>query len=304
MILTAFHGFCMALADSVPGVSGGTIAFILGFYDRFLDALHSLFGKDTAARKAALLYLLKLGAGWILGMGACVLALSKLFEAHIYFMSSLFLGLTLVSFPFVIRAEWESLRGQERFAPFAVFGALLVVLLTLLRANTMGVAIRFAGAPVWMLGYLFISGAAAITAMVLPGISGSTILLIAGVYLPAIQAIKAFLGLDLSVVPGLCALGFGVLAGIGLSIHAIRAALRKYRPQMVWFILGLMAGSLYAIIMGPAGLDTPQAPVSLQSFDFIGFALGAALLLGLELLRKWTVQQTASKTISQKRAAT
>ena len=304
MILTAFHGFCMALADSVPGVSGGTIAFILGFYDRFLDALHSLFGKDTAARKAALLYLLKLGAGWILGMGACVLALSKLFEAHIYFMSSLFLGLTLVSFPFVIRAERASLRGQERFAPFAVFGALLVVLLTLLRANTMGVAIRFAGAPVWMLGYLFISGAAAITAMVLPGISGSTILLIAGVYLPAIQAIKAFLGLDLSVVPGLCALGFGVLAGIGLSIHAIRAALRKYRPQMVWFILGLMAGSLYAIIMGPAGLDTPQAPVSLQSFDFIGFALGAALLLGLELLRKWTVQQTASKTISQKRAAT
>lgn len=304
MILTAFHGFCMALADSVPGVSGGTIAFILGFYDRFLDALHSLFGKDTAARKAALLYLLKLGSGWILGMGACVLALSKLFEAHIYFMSSLFLGLTLVSFSFVIRAEWESLRGQERFAPFAVFGALLVVLLTLLRANTMGVAIRFAGAPVWMLGYLFISGAAAITAMVLPGISGSTILLIAGVYLPAIQAIKAFLGLDLSVVPGLCALGFGVLAGIGLSIHAIRAALRKYRPQMVWFILGLMAGSLYAIVMGPAGLDTPQAPVSLQSFDFIGFALGAALLLGLELLRKWTVQQTASKTISQKRAAT
>lgn len=304
MILTAFHGLCMALADSVPGVSGGTIAFILGFYDRFLDALHSLFGKDTAARKAALLYLLKLGSGWILGMGACVLALSKLFEAHIYFMSSLFLGLTLVSFPFVIRAEWESLRGQERFAPFAVFGALLVVLLTLLRANTMGVAIRFAGAPVWMLGYLFISGAAAITAMVLPGISGSTILLIAGVYLPAIQAIKAFLGLDLSVVPGLCALGFGVLAGIGLSIHAIRAALRKYRPQMVWFILGLMAGSLYAIVMGPAGLDTPQAPVSLQSFDFIGFALGAALLLGLELLRKWTVQQTASKTISQKRAAT
>lgn len=63
MILTAIHGFCMALADSVPGVSGGTIAFILGFYDRFLDALHSLFGRDAAARKSAILYLLKLGVG-------------------------------------------------------------------------------------------------------------------------------------------------------------------------------------------------------------------------------------------------
>ena len=65
MILTAIHGFCMALADSVPSVSGGTIAFILGFYDRFLDALHSLFGKDNAARRAAIVYLLKLGAGWV-----------------------------------------------------------------------------------------------------------------------------------------------------------------------------------------------------------------------------------------------
>ena len=290
MILTAIHGFCMALADSVPGVSGGTIAFILGFYDRFLNALHSLFGKDADARKSAVIYLLKLGLGWIFGMGACVLTLSRLFEAHIYFMSSLFLGLTLASFPFVLRAEKKSLRGQERYAPFALFGLLLVVLLTLLRANTVGVAIRFAGAPVWMLGYIFLSGAVAITAMVLPGISSSTILLIAGVYLPAIQAIRAFLGFDFSVFPGLCALGLGIIAGVGLSIHAIRAALRKYRSQMVWLIPGLMAGSLYAIVMGPAGLDAPQPPVSFETFDLPGFALGVAILLGLELLRKWTAQ--------------
>ena len=303
MILTAFHGFCMALADSVPGVSGGTIAFILGFYDRFLDVLHSLFGKDAGARKSAILYLLKLGAGWVLGMGACVLALSKLFEAHIYFMSSLFLGLTLASFPFVIRAERNSLRGQARYAPFAVFGALLVVLLTLVRSDTMTVSIRFAGAPMWMLGYLFLSGAVAITAMVLPGISGSTILLIAGVYLPAIQAIRTFLGFNFSVFPGLCALGLGVLAGIGLSIHAIRVALKKYRPQMVWLILGLMAGSLYAIVMGPASLDIPKAPVSLASFDWVGFALGIAILLGLEALRKWTAQRPVSKPMAEKRTA-
>lgn len=296
MILTAFHGFCMALADSVPGVSGGTIAFILGFYNRFLDALHSLFGPDAGARRAAIVYLLKLGIGWAFGMLACVLALSKLFASHIYFMSSLFLGLTLASFPFVIRAERASLRGQERNFPFAILGALLVVLLTLLRANAAGVAIRFAGAPVWMLGYIFLSGTVAITAMVLPGISGSTILLIAGVYLPAIESIRMFLGLDFSVLPGLCALGLGILVGIALSIRAIRAALRKYRSQMVWLILGLMAGSLCAIVMGPAGLDAPQPPVSLQTFDWFGFALGVAVLLGLEALRKWTARQAAPKT--------
>ena len=61
MLVKMFHGFCMALADSVPGVSGGTVAFILGFYEKFIDALHGLFGKDNGARKVAVLYLAKLG---------------------------------------------------------------------------------------------------------------------------------------------------------------------------------------------------------------------------------------------------
>lgn len=106
------------------------------------------------------------------------------------------------------------------------------------------------------------------------------------------------------MLPGLCALGFGILAGIGLSIYAIRAALKKYRPQMVWLIPGLMAGSLYAIVMGPASLDVPQAPVGLQSFDLLGFALGIAVLLGLEALRKWTAQQASSKAMPEKRTVT
>ncbi len=102
MILTAFHGFCMALADSVPGVSGGTIAFIFGFYERFIDALHDLFGGSREGRKNALCYLAKLGVGWAAGMAACVVLLSGLFEKNIYFMSSLFLGLTVSSIPFIV----------------------------------------------------------------------------------------------------------------------------------------------------------------------------------------------------------
>ena len=66
----------MALADSVPGVSGGTVAFILGFYEKFIDALHGLFGKDNGARKAAVLYLAKLGVGWCLGLCLSVVALN------------------------------------------------------------------------------------------------------------------------------------------------------------------------------------------------------------------------------------
>ena len=253
MLLTVFHGFCMALADSVPGVSGGTIAFILGFYERFLNALHDLFQGSAAARKTAGIYLLKLGLGWGIGMAGCVVLLSSLFEQNIYFMSSLFLGLTACSVPFVAAAEQQALKNW-RCSWFLLLGAAVVVGLTLLRSRTDGLgALHYAQLQPLQFVYLFFSGAVAITAMVLPG---------------------------------LCALGLGVLAGVGFSIHAIRSALQNHRSQMVWLILGLMLGSLYAIANGPASLDTPLSPLSFATFHIPAFVLGAAVLLALEGLKK------------------
>ena len=286
MLLTAFHGFCMALADSVPGVSGGTIAFILGFYERFLNALHDLFQGSAAARKTAGIYLLKLGIGWGIGMAGCVVLLSSLFEQNIYFMSSLFLGLTACSIPFVAAAEQQALKNWC-CSWFLLLGTAIVVGLTLLRSRTDGLgALHYAQLQPLQFVYLFFSGAVAITAMVLPGISGSSVLLIAGVYLPTIQAVHSLLALQFNVLPGLCALGFGVLAGVGFSIHAIRSALQNHRSQMVWLILGLMLGSLYAIANGPASLDTPLPPLSFATFNIPVFVLGAAVLLALEGLKK------------------
>lgn len=285
-MLSAFHGLCMALADSVPGVSGGTIAFILGFYDDLLRALQGLFNGKGPVRRQSLRALLRFGIGWGVGMAACILALAELFELHVYFMCSLFLGLSAAAFPLVARAERGALRNTARYAPLALLGAALVVGLTLLREDAaVSLRVDFSELRVWPLLYLFVSGAIAVSAMILPGISGSTLLLIAGVYLPAMHALRQLLRLDFSGLPGILALGIGAAAGAALAARAIRAALRRFRSQMVWLILGLMAGSLYAIVMGPTGLQTPQTPVSLQTFSLPGFLLGAAVLLLLELLR-------------------
>ena len=90
MIKDGINGFCMALADSVPGVSGGTIAVIMGFYDSFIESIHDLaFGK-MAKKKTAVKYLAKLGIGWVIGMAIAVVVLSALFESYIYVTSSLF----------------------------------------------------------------------------------------------------------------------------------------------------------------------------------------------------------------------
>ena len=286
MLPTAFHGFCMALADSVPGVSGGTIAFILGFYDRFINALHSLFQGSRTERKDACLYLVKLGVGWVIGMASCVILLSNLFEQNIYFMSSLFLGLTVCSIPFVASAEKNALKHWSS-CWFLLLGTAIVVGLSLLRTHADGLgAINYAQLQPLQFVWLFFSGAVAITAMALPGISGSSVLLIAGVYLPTIQAVHSLMGLQFSVLPGLCALGLGVLAGVGVSIHAIQTALQNHRSAMVWLILGLMLGSLYAIANGPASLDTPLPPLSLATFQLPAFLLGIALLLVLEGVKR------------------
>lgn len=88
-------GFCMSLADSVPGVSGGTVAFILGFYEQLLASFQNAFSRDKGKRRSALLYLLRIGAGWAVGMGLCMVLLNRTFETHVYFLSSVFIGLTV-----------------------------------------------------------------------------------------------------------------------------------------------------------------------------------------------------------------
>ena len=104
-ILNFIRGFCMALADSVPGVSGGTIAFILGFYDSFVNALHNLISKDKIKRLKALKYLSKIGIGWVVGFILSVLFITSIFEKNIYEINSLFLGFIISSIPLIVKSE-------------------------------------------------------------------------------------------------------------------------------------------------------------------------------------------------------
>jgi len=86
MIRTLINGFCMALADSVPGVSGGTIALILGFYDNFIGSIHDLIYAGKEKKKTAIIYLLKLFAGWAVGMLLAILA-----GAYCFFLKRIYM---------------------------------------------------------------------------------------------------------------------------------------------------------------------------------------------------------------------
>ena len=282
-IINFIRGFIMALADSVPGVSGGTIAFIMGFYDKFIGSLNSLMSKISKnEKKEALIFLLKLGIGWICGFIGSVLVLSAIFEKEIYKISSLFTGFILISIPLIIKEEKKYLVGQYKNIIFAIIGGILVWAITYFNPSSSGSGINLSTFSFGTAIYVFICGMIAISAMVLPGISGSTLLLIFGLYAPIISAIKELLHLNLSYLPMLIIFGLGVIVGIATTIKLIRYLLENHRSKMIYFILGLMIGSIYAVFMGPTTLDVPKAPMTLKTFSFMFFIIGGALILILE----------------------
>lgn len=294
MIINFIRGFCMALADSVPGVSGGTVAFLLGFYDKFIGSLDGLIAGNIQEKKKALIFLIKLGIGWVIGFLSAVSVLASIFDTQIYAISSLFMGFILFAIPLVIREEKESMVFRPSTVGAGIFGVALVALITYFNPmNGQGKSVDLSQFELGLAVYVFIAAMFAISAMVLPGISGSTLLLIFGLYVPIISAIKSVMGFDFSYLPILFVFGFGVLAGIATVVRVIKWALERHRPPMIFFIIGMMIGSFYAIIMGPATLEHPKAPLDFGSFQILWFLVGGVIILGLQKLKTISEQKQA-----------
>lgn len=282
------QGFCMALADSVPGVSGGTIAFIMGFYDKFINSLDNLLRGDSKEKKQALKFLIKLGIGWIVGFLISATILSTLFNSKIYVLSSLFLGFIIFAIPVVIREEKDEVIGKYKNIIFLVLGMLFVILISFLNSN--GSLIEIGHLNKLNLGlmiYVFLAGAIAITAMILPGISGSTLLLIFGLYIPIMNAVKNILKFDFSYIPVLIVFGLGIVVGCLTSVKLLRKCLEKYRSQTIYTVIGMMLGSIYAIAIGPTTLDEPMKMLSFSNFNIIFFILGAVIIICLEKIKEF-----------------
>ena len=281
MLKTMIHGFCMSLADSVPGVSGGTIAFLMGFYDQFIGSINDLIQGTKQERISAIKYLIKLGLGWVIGMGLAVTVLAALFEKGIYQVSSLFIGFILFAIPVMIYEEQTHLKHRSH-ALFLIPGAALVILISVLGTGTV---VDTGNMNIGMFLYAVVAGMAAISAMVLPGISGSTLLLTFGLYIPTIHALKQLMHLDFSGLLLIIAIGIGVIAGIVVSVGIIKQSLEQYRGQTIYTVIGMMLGSLYAIVQGPTTLEIPQKAMDIHTFHLLPFIIGILLVGGMQLAK-------------------
>lgn len=286
LLIRLINGFCMALADSVPGVSGGTIAFLLGFYDEFISSLDDLFRGKIEQKKNALKFLVKIGVGWVIGFLLAASILSSLFSTKIYIMSSLFLGFILFAIPIVIKEEQSEIKGKYKNIIFSVIGIAVVAIITYLNSKS-GNSMDINNLNIGTIIYIFIAAMIAISAMILPGISGSTLLLIFGLYIPILAKVKAFISFDFSAMPVLIIFGLGMITGIVVFTKLIRKSLEKYRSQTIYTIIGMMIGSMYSIVMGPTTLDEPQAAMSFSTFNIVAFIAGAIVIFGLEMMKKY-----------------
>ncbi|WP_199481884.1 DUF368 domain-containing protein [Vibrio owensii] len=234
-LITYFKGMAMGAADVVPGVSGGTIAFITGIYDTLLESirrinpsLFSIWKKDGF--KAAFnhingFFLISLFAGIFTSIATLAKLISWLLETHPIPIWSFFFGLILVSVYHIIRQVEK--RDAIRFVALLIgigFAYSITVLKPLHMEPT---AIN-----------TILAGAIAICAMILPGISGSFILLLIGMYTPVLGAVKGF-QIDI-----LALFLVGCVAGLLSFSHLLSWLLRKFRDLTLMFLTGLMIGTL------------------------------------------------------------
>lgn len=287
----------MALADSVPGVSGGTVAFILGFYDKFIGSIRDLLSVKTTKeeKKEALIFLIKIGIGWVIGFLLAVSFISSIFEKHIYNISSLFVGFIIFAIPIIIKEEKESLKGKYKNLLFMIIGIAVVVLISVLKpANSAITDLAWKNINIGSCIFVFFVGMIAISAMVLPGISGSTLLLIFGLYAPIINAIRQVMHFKLEYLPILIIFALGVITGMVSVVKFINYSLKRFRSQTIYLVLGLMIGSLYSVFVGPTTLETPVAAMNIHTFSIIFFIIGGALIIGLERL-KYVLEKKENK---------
>jgi putative membrane protein len=259
------RGALIGLAEIIPGVSGGTIALIVGVYERIILSAASFV--RLRFREVEWRLLLPLLLGMFAAIFAGAAAIEPLLANYPSLVLAFFAGLIAASLrlPFLMaREKW----GAKNFA-IAAAAALLAAALTLLPE-----AASVSLAP-WQIA---LSAAVAVCALVVPGVSGSFLLLALGVYGPTLAAVNS---LDFGFLGWFV---LGAVLGLGAFVNLLRWLITKHREYTFTVVTGLMAGSLLALWPWGYEAGAPVSPVGLPLFEILWFTAGLSLVVVLTAL--------------------
>jgi putative membrane protein len=278
----------MGAADIVPGVSGGTVALVLGIYERLIENVHRcavvvrrVLARDVRAATSELkrvewLWLISLLGGILLAVAVLSSVLERLLEEQPVRMSGLFFGLILGS----VIVAWRLVRKVDAAGVGIMLVSAIALFLVLgLRESTQAAddAAEIVTRSAWV---FLLVGSIAICAMILPGISGSFLLVMMGMYTEVLGAVN-----DRDFV-SLGAFAIGCAVGLALFSSALSWLLEHHHDRVIAVMIGLMLGSLRVLWPWPGGTATTE--LALPADDIVIpvllAAVGFVVVVGVELV--------------------
>lgn len=279
MIKTILKGMVMGAANIIPGVSGGTMAVSMGIYDKLIHCLTHLFKEFKESMK----FLIPV----FLGIGIALVGLSFIIEpafAHFPLQTNcLFIGLIVGGLPAVAKKVKGKGVKLSYVLPFLVFFAVVVGMAVIGEKEGAAADLSF---NLWSVIKLFVVGVIASATMVIPGVSGSMMMLLMGYYNPIVATIKNFVtalaAFDVNGILQCCGvlipMGLGIVVGIFAIAKLIEVIFEKFPIQAYWAIIGLIVASPFAIfLLGEIGTITVMSVV----VSVVTFAVGFVVAMKL-----------------------
>lgn len=249
-IINIFRGMVIGLANIIPGVSGGTMMVSMGIYDKLIMLLTHFIKKFKEAVKL----LIPLAIGMLLAIAVLSKVITKMFEQIPLQTTLLFIGLIIGGLPVIFKRVKGKKVGVPQVIAFAVFFVMVIGLAMMGEGESASADITLNFMNIVMLVFVGIIAAAS---MVIPGISGSMIMMILGYYTVIIGTISGFIdalkAMDMAAIMSACGVlipfGIGVLVGVVAVAKLIEFVLSKYEQTAFWGIIGLIVASPFAILI-------------------------------------------------------
>jgi len=259
-VLLVGIGLILGITTVVPGVSAGTLAVVFNVYDRLLEVITPNVRKILGAWR----FLLPLGFGGLLGIFLFSKLAAVLFSEYPFPTYWFFIGIIAGSIPFVYGRVCPSRTLPPLSSIVCIIAAFaLMVLMAILRPT--GEMPLYTDLTPGLFALLVIAGMLAAFAMIIPGTSGSFMLLVVGLYRTIVQAVNTL------NIPIIASFAFGTLVGLFLGAALVRSLLAKAPSKTYGAVLGLMAGSL--VVLYPNGLGSGFTVIISIASLIAGFVL-------------------------------
>ncbi len=240
-------GIVFGVANIIPGVSGGTMLVVFGIYDQLTEAIS---GIKSIIKNIVFLLCFGLGAG--VGLLGFASVISLLFQNFGVQTNMFFIGLILGSVPMIYRMGTSESKVKPLCAvPFVLALGVVILLAVLEQINVVPTADEVTGFDLGMTVKLFVCAIIAAVAMIIPGLSGSFIMMLLGVYETIIGAIQIKSLNFYVIIP----VALGVIIGIIGGAKVISILIKKYKLMVYSAIMGLVVGSVYAILPADFGFN-------------------------------------------------